>query len=159
MEGECRYSPSFKMCLSQVVFSYPCNTITLYMVLNVSNHMESNVSKWTQPGARISLRMVMLKSIRNGTRIYHNVRGKIGMADSHMYWKDSVILEAENQEQWYECFVLYHIYIQQTCSWNKTRLNVLLNQNLWTVNTKATELASSLQFVFCVLHTYLVAEW
>lgn len=78
--------------------------------------MESNVSKWTQPGARISLRMVMLKSIRNGTRIYHNVRGKIGMADSHMYWKDSVILEAENQEQWYECFVLYHIDIQQTCS-------------------------------------------
>lgn len=38
------------------------------------------------------------------------------MADSHMYWKGGVILEAENQEQQYECFVLYHIYIQQTCS-------------------------------------------
>lgn len=33
------------------------------------------------------------------------------MADSHMYWEGSVILEAENQGQWYECFVLYHIYI------------------------------------------------
>lgn len=27
------------------------------------------------------------------------------MADSHMYWKGGAILEAENQEQQYECFV------------------------------------------------------
>lgn len=33
------------------------------------------------------------------------------MAGSHIYWKGGVILEAANQGQWYECFVLYHIYI------------------------------------------------
>lgn len=70
-----------------------------------------------------------------------------------MYRKGSVILEAENQEQQYECFVMYHICIQQACSWNETRLNVLLNQNFWTINTKAPELPPSLQFVFCVLRT------
>lgn len=45
----------------------------------------------------------------------HNIWGKFFMADSHMYWKGG-IFEAENEEQQYECFVLYHIYIQQTCS-------------------------------------------
>lgn len=48
--------------------------------------------------------------------MYHNIWGKFFMADSHMYWKGGVIFEAENEEQQYECFVLYHIYIQQTCS-------------------------------------------
>lgn len=45
--------------------------------------MESNVSKGTQPGARISLRMVMLRSIRNDTKIYHNIQEKFEMADVH----------------------------------------------------------------------------
>lgn len=78
--------------------------------------MDSNVSKRTQPGARISLRTVMLRSMRDYTKIYHNIWEKFVMADSHIYWKSDVTLEAENQEQLYECFGLYHIYIQQTCS-------------------------------------------
>lgn len=45
--------------------------------------MESNVCKGTQPGARISLRMVMLRPIRNDTKIYHNIREKFEMGDVH----------------------------------------------------------------------------
>lgn len=59
--------------------------------------MESSVSKRTQPGARLSVRTPMLRSIRNDTKIYHNIGEKFVMADSHMYWKGGVILEAENQ--------------------------------------------------------------
>lgn len=55
------------------------------------------MSKRTQPGARLSLRTSMLRSIRNDTKIYHNIGEKFVMADSHMYWKGGVILEAENQ--------------------------------------------------------------
>lgn len=54
--------------------------------------MESNVNKRTQPGARLSLRTVMLRSIRSDTKIYYNMWEKCGMADSHVYGKGSVIL-------------------------------------------------------------------
>lgn len=64
----------------------------MYIFLNLSNHMESNVNKRTQPGAGLSLRTVMLRSIRSDTKIYYNMWEKCGMADSHVYGKGSVIL-------------------------------------------------------------------
>lgn len=54
--------------------------------------MESNVNKRTQPGSRISLRTVMLRSMRNDTKIYRNIWEKCGMADSHVHGQGRVIL-------------------------------------------------------------------